>query len=213
MCGAAGDVAGKTIVAAAAGCSAGLVLADGLAGAGGRIVALDRDAGRCHALARLSPERIETLAVDPMQPAGCARLGQLWGNTPIDLLIHLQPLRAPDRLGAVTSAIPALTWALLPGLRAGSGRVLIVNAVPGSGAGAAERACRLGIDHLAEFMQHETEGRIATNTLRIVSGGEPEPDARRVQSAIVSAALFLGFAAPGSRGVQGSTLTVCAACD
>ncbi|MFU8778044.1 MAG: hypothetical protein ACNA7M_10310 [Roseovarius sp.] len=135
-----GHVEGKTVLIAAAGCAPGVVLAQGLARAGAQVIVIDREDRRCQALARLVPGRIETLALDVMRPAVCARLGDLWGQAPIDLLIHLQPLRMAGRLGAVTQAIPALSRALRPGLAAARGRVLIVNAVPCAGAGAAERA-------------------------------------------------------------------------
>lgn len=208
-----GHVAGKTILIAAAGCAAGVVLAEGLARAGAQVIAIDHEDRRCQALARLAPGQIETLALDVMRPSVCARLGQLWGQTPIDLLIHLQPLRMAGRLGAVTMAIPTLTRALAPGLVAGQGRVLIVNAVPADEAGAAERACRLGLDHLAEFMGQETGGAAPVHTLRLAQGRARKTAPGPALSALLEPAIFLGFGSPGRSGLRASTLTVCVACD
>jgi hypothetical protein len=206
-------VAGKTVLIAAAGCAPGVVLAQGFARAGAQVIAVDREDRRCQALARLMPGRIETLALDVMRPAVCARLGDLWGQTPIDLLIHLQPLRMARRLGVVTQAIPALTGALRPGLEAAEGRVLIVNAVPGAGAGAAERACRLGLDYLGGYLAEEAGGAVPVHTLRLTRAEAPRQGMGAALSVLLEPAMFLGFGAGKGGGLRCSSVTVCVACD
>lgn len=210
MSGSMSQIAGKTVLIAAAGCAVGVVLAQGLAQRGAQVIVIDREDRRCQALARLVPGRIETLALDVMRPRVCARLGDLWGDTPIDLLIHLQPLRLAGRLGAVTMAIPALTRALRPGLAVARGRVLIVNAVPGAGAGAAERACRLALDHLGGYLAEEMGGAVPVHTLRLMRAAGA---GKAALSALLEPALFLGFGAAGDGGLHPSSVTVCAACD
>lgn len=204
-------VAGKTVLIAAAGCAPGVVLAQGLARAGAQVVVVDREDRRCQALARLVPGRIETLALDVMRPSVCARLGDLWGATPIDVLVHLQPLRMAGRLGAVTMAVSALTRALRPGLAAARGRVLIVNAVPCAGAGAAERACRLGLDHLGGYLAEEAGGALPVHTLRLMRAAGAGKAA--ALSVLLEPALFLGFGLAQGGGMRSSSVTVCAACD
>lgn len=204
-------VAGKTVLIAAAGCAPGVVLAQGLARAGAQVVVVDREDRRCQALARLVPGRIETLALDVMRPSVCARLGDLWGATPIDVLVHLQPLRMAGRLGAVTMAVSALTRALRPGLAAARGRVLIVNAVPCAGAGAAERACRLGLDHLGGYLAEEAGGALPVHTLRLMRAAGAGKAA--ALSVLLEPALFLGFGLAQGGGMRSSSVTVCAAYD
>lgn len=211
MSGSMSHVAGKTVLIAAAGCAPGVVLAQGLARAGAQVVVVDRDDRRCQALARLVPGRIETLALDVMRPSVCARLGDLWGATPIDVLVHLQPLRMAGRLGAVTMAVSALTRALRPGLAAARGRVLIVNAVPCAGAGAAERACRLGLDHLGGYLAEEAGGALPVHTLRLMRAAGAGKAA--ALSVLLEPALFLGFGLAQGGGMRASSITVCAACD
>ncbi|MBW4972145.1 hypothetical protein KZZ08_00860 [Roseovarius mucosus] len=213
MVGFAEHVAGKTVLIAGAGCAAGVVLAQGLARAGAQVIVIDREDRRCQALARLVPGRIETLALDVLRPSVCARLGALWGQTPIDLLIHLQPLRMAARLGAVTLGIAGLSRALRPGLRAGQGRSLIVNAVPCAGAGAAERACRLGLDHLGGYLAQEAGGAQPVHTLRLLRAEGLRRGTTAALSVVLEPAIFLGFAPGGKDGVQSSCVTVCAACD
>lgn len=211
MSGSMSHVAGKTVLIAAAGCAPGVVLAQGLARAGAQVVVVDREDRRCQALARLVPGRIETLALDVMRPSVCARLGDLWGATPIDVLVHLQPLRMAGRLGAVAMAVSALTRALRPGLAAARGRVLIVNAVPCAGAGAAERACRLGLDHLGGYLAEEAGGALPVHTLRLMRAAGAGKAA--ALSVLLEPALFLGFGMAQGGGMRASSVTVCAACD
>ena len=211
MSGSMSQLAGKTVLIAAAGCAPGVVLTQGLARGGAQVIVIDREDRRCQALARLVPGRIETLALDVMRPSVCARLGDLWGDTPVDALIHLQPLRMAGRLGAVTMAVSALTRALRPGLAAARGRVLIVNAVPCAGAGAAERACRLGLDHLGSYLAEDMGGAVQVHTLRLMraaGGGKAE-----ALSVLLEPAVFLGFGAAQDGGLRSSSVTVCAACD
>lgn len=211
MSGSMSQVAGKTVLIAAAGCAPGVVLAQGLARDGAQVIVIDREDRRCQALARLVPGRIETLALDVMRPSVCARLGDLWAGTPIDVLIHLQPLRMAGRLGAVTMAVSALTRALRPGLAAARGRVLIVNAVPCAGAGAAERACRLGLDYLGGYLAEDMGGAVPVHTLRLMraaGGGKAA-----ALSVLLEPAVFLGFGAAQDGGLRSSSVTVCAACD
>ena len=102
-----GNASGKTVLIASAGCAAGLTLAGGFARAGAGVIAIDRDEERDTALARMNPSRIETLRLDVLRPRQCRDLGDIWQETPIDLLIHLQSLRDPIRLGAAITSIPA----------------------------------------------------------------------------------------------------------
>ena len=65
-----------------------------------------------------------------MRPDLCRRLGEIWADEPLAALIHLQPLRHPERIGATLTAIPALTRDLAGALRAGQGSVLTLFSAP-----------------------------------------------------------------------------------
>jgi len=152
---------------AAAGCDAGRCLAMACARAGARVVVLEQTASRARAVARARPDTIETLALNALRPDHCARLGAVWDATPLDLLLHLQPLRAPRRPGAAIAAIPALSRALLPGLEVGAGRVIAVFRAPRPGGRAEDLAYDAGMCALAGHMQEEFGTRVMVNALRL----------------------------------------------
>ncbi len=206
-----GNVSAKTVLIASAGCAAGLALAGGFARAGAGVIAIDRDEERNTALARMNPSRIETLRLDVMRPRQCRDLGDIWQDTPIDLLIHLQPLRDPTRLGAAITSIPALTRALAPGLRRGQGKVLLVYDMAANGASAEQHANRSALNDLAPLMQSEMGAPFAINALRLHASGPMRPKMRRAPAALLLAAMYLDRS--GAGGACGSVLTVCAPSD
>lgn len=203
-----GNASGKTVLIASAGCAAGLTLAGGFARAGAGVIAIDRDEERNTALARMKPSRIETLRLDVLRPRQCRDLGDIWHDTPIDLLIHLQPLRDPSRLGAAITSIPALTRALAPGLRRGQGKVIFVYAGAPADAPAEDLAYRAALADLAPLMQTEMGAPLAINALRLQGGNPMLPKSRRCASSLLLAAMYLDRT--GAGGVCGSVLTVCA---
>jgi len=169
---------------AAAGCDMGRVLAGALSGAGARLVVLDADPERGLALARMRPERIEAVTLDALHPEHCRRLGAIWDDTPLDLLVHLQVLRAPQRPGAAIAAIPALTRALLPGLARGQGQVIMIYRAPAPRAQAEDRAYDTGLTALAGPMQGEVGARATVNALRLGSPRAGTSDAAAIWRAI-----------------------------
>lgn len=179
-----GGLSDKTVMIAAAGCDAGRCLADACAQAGARVVVLEQTASRARAVARARPDRIEALALNAMRPDHCDRLGAVWDATPLDLLLHLQPLRAPRRPGAAIAAIPALSRALLPGLGAGAGRVIVVFRAPGPGAGAEDLAYDAGLSALAGHMQEEFAMRVTVNALRLAPEGAERSCGARLWPAV-----------------------------
>ncbi|MBE0452394.1 MAG: hypothetical protein IBX58_01795 [Roseovarius sp.] len=118
-------------------------------------------------LARKGPARIETLVLDVLHPGKCRTLGAAWGETPVDLLVHLQPLRARLRPGSVVAAIPALTRGLLPALARGAGQVLIVTRAADAGAPAEAHAFDAALCTLVPHVQAEAGGRARISMLRI----------------------------------------------
>jgi NAD(P)-dependent dehydrogenase (short-subunit alcohol dehydrogenase family) len=174
----------RTVMIAAAGCDAGRCLAQTCAQAGARVIALEREANRARAVARARPDRIETLALDTLRPEHCQRLGMIWSDTPLDLLLHLQPIRAPRRPGAAIAAIPALSRALLRGLGAGAGRVIVVFRAPAPGAGPEDLAYDAGMCALAGHMQEEVGGRAMVNALRLAPEGAERSCGARLWPAV-----------------------------
>lgn len=206
-----GNASGKTVLIASAGCAAGLTLAGGFARAGAGVIAIDRDEERNIALARLNPGRIETLRLDVLRPRQCQEFGDIWQDTPIDLLVHLQPLRDPTRLGAAITSIPALTRALAQGLRCGKGKVLLVYDMPAGNAPAEHHAYRSALGDLAPLMQAEMGTGFVINALRLDKSDPKMAPTRRAPGALLLAALYLDRA--GAGGACGSVLTVCAPSD
>ncbi|MDT8326832.1 MAG: hypothetical protein RQ750_05510 [Roseovarius sp.] len=186
-----GNASGKTVLIASAGCAAGLTLAGGFARAGAGVIAIDHDEDRNTALARMNPSRIETLRLDVLRPRQCRDLGDIWQDTPIDLLIHLQALRDPTRLGAAITSIPVLTRALAPGLRRGRGKVLIVYDTASADASAETLAYRSALTDLAPLMQAEMGAPFAINALRLHKSDPILPQARRAAGALLMAAMYL----------------------
>ncbi|MET4128224.1 hypothetical protein [Roseovarius sp. MBR-6] len=158
--------AGPTVLIAGAGCATGLDLAAMLAAKGASVIVLERSDARALALGRLDPARIETLTLDVFNPMPCRRLGAIWTDTPIDLLLHLHLLREPARPGAAVAAIPALTRALWPGLARGAGEVLILACAPEADAAPEAHAYDAALRALVPLMQAEAGAGARVNLLR-----------------------------------------------
>jgi len=160
----------KTALIVAAGCAAGGALAGMLAAQGAQVIVADHSERRAMALARRAPLSVESLALDPLRPGQCRRFGDIWGDTPLDLLVHLHPLRSPRRLGAAVAAIPALTRALDAGLARGEGLVLVVCDAPRRDAPPEVHAFDAAFMALAPLMQAEAGGHARVNLLRLGPG-------------------------------------------
>jgi NAD(P)-dependent dehydrogenase (short-subunit alcohol dehydrogenase family) len=186
--------AGPTVLIAGAGCATGLDLAAILAAKGASVIAVERSDARALALGRLYPARIETLTLDVFNPLPCRRLGAIWAETPVDLLLHLHLLREPARPGAAVAAIPALTRALWPGLARGAGEVLILACVPEAGAAPEAHAYDAALRALVPLMQVEARARARLNLLR----------ARRAEARAAFRDVVAGW--PGAVAPLGSVL-------
>lgn len=160
----------KTVLIASAGCAVGGALAERLAAAGAQVVVADHGERRALALVRRAPGGIESLTLDCLRPGQCRQLGEIWDDTPLDLLVHLHPLRSPRRPGAAVAAIPALTRALMRGLAEGEGLVLVACRAPGRGARPETHAFDAALAALAPHMQAEAGPRARVNVLRLAPG-------------------------------------------
>lgn len=186
----------ETVLIVSAGCAAGGALAEMLATRGAQVIVADHAERRAMALARRVPLLIESLALDPLRPSQCRRFGDIWGDTPLDLLVHLHPLRSPRRLGAAVAAIPALTRALGPGLARGEGLVLVACHAPGRDAPPETHAFDAAFMALAPHMQAEAGGRARVNLLRLGQGAGTAALAEAVQE----------MAAQGREGLRGAVI-------
>lgn len=160
----------RTVLIAAAGCAAGGALAEGFAAKGAQVIVVDHVERRALALARRAPGRVESLRLDPLRPSHCRRLGEIWADVPLDLLVHLHPLRLPRRLGAAVAAIPALTRALGHGLEQGGGLVIVACRAPDKGAPPETHAFDAALTALAPHMQAEAGRRAQVAVLRLAPG-------------------------------------------
>ncbi len=162
-----GETSRKTVLIASAGCAVGGELAGRFAATGALVVVADHAERRALALARRAPGKIESLTIDCLRPGQCRRLGEIWGDTPLDLLVHLHPLRSPRRLGAAVAAIPALTRALMDGLALGEGLVLVGCRAASHDARPEARAFDAALAALAPHMQTEAGTHARVNVLRL----------------------------------------------
>ena len=203
-----GEFDNRTVLIAGAGCNAGALLGRFYAGAGARVVLIDNDEPAMLNIARRQPSRIDTLRLDLRRPALCRRLGEIWDNEPLHVLVHLQLLVRTSQQGAALASVEALTLALAPAL-AGRGRVLAVFAAPRTRdaagraeAGAAARAMRAALEHLPRALQDRLGGQgITVNALRLPA----EDDAGPARGAdVIRAAVFL--TRPGGARVGGAVL-------
>ncbi|WP_371224456.1 hypothetical protein [Roseovarius sp. 2305UL8-3] len=184
---------GKTVVLAGAGCPAGDALASGFASAGARVVAIDRNECRVLDIAARDPERIDPLRLDILDPDQTALFANIWQDEPLNVLIHLQPLR---HINDLAKAIPSvLSWnnRLSPGLKAGQSRVVVLFQDMPDAAKPRQRAFLPALERLARTLQSDFEGTgvtvnavrlpaqssatITTNLLRVVTWltGPPSP--------------------------------------
>lgn len=182
------EFSGKTVVIAGAGCDVGIALAHGFSRAGARVVLMDRHEAAILEVATLARDRIEPLALDPLRLDLCRRFGEIWADEPLEVLIHLQPLRHPDRLAVAMSCIPALTRDLARALRAGRGRVLVLFPSPMPLAGIERRLMDEALCALPGML-HDKLGAhgICANGLRLPAGVD---DIRSMQD-LVSVVMFL----------------------
>ncbi len=191
------DFSGKTALIAGAGCDVGIALAHGFRGAGARVVLLDRDAARISDAAALAADRIETLALDPLRRDLCRKLGDIWGDEPLDILVHLQALRDPGKTGQVITGITGLTRDLARGLRAARGRVLTVHAAP---PGLAE-ADQVLFDRMLSALPETLQARLGRHGVRVNALRLPGPaDTAATHRDLVDLALFLCGPAGGAIG-------------
>ncbi|RKT34060.1 hypothetical protein BXY70_0063 [Roseovarius halotolerans] len=202
------EFSGQTVLIAAAGCEQGVALGHAFCAAGARVVLVDRDEARIIEIATLARDRIEPLALDPLRPDLCRRLGEIWADEPLAALIHLQPLRHPERIGATLTAIPALTRDLAGALRAGQGSVLTLFSAPNALAGVDRQLFDRALSAMPETLQGKLDARgIRVNGLRLPASrceSVPEQD-------LTAAALFL--CGVRGRAVGGALLPLRARCD
>lgn len=197
------DFTDKTILLAGAGCAVGRLLAFAYASRGARVIAMDRDEALALEIATGNPARIEALKLDLMRDANCRLLGDIWQAEPVDVLIHLQPLREPHRMGAAIQAIPALTRQLQPALEAGSGRVLVLYCEAASEARAEGRTFATAFAHLVEHLNAEiSQSGLTVNAIRVAT----DCDGTVCDDLITAAAMFL--TGPKARGAGGTVLLV-----
>ncbi len=116
---------GKTVLLAGAGCPTGDALASGFANVGGRVIAIDRDERRVLGIAAHNPDRIDPLRLDVLVPDQTRMFANVWEAEPLDVLVHLQPLRHIDDLTSAIGSILTLSDHLRPGLKAGQGCIVV----------------------------------------------------------------------------------------
>ncbi|MCZ0810872.1 MAG: hypothetical protein ACQEVT_06630 [Pseudomonadota bacterium] len=202
------EFSGQTVLIAAAGCEQGVALGHAFCAAGARVVLVDRDEARIIEIATLARDQIEPLALDPLRPDLCRRLGEIWADEPLAALIHLQPLRHPERIGATIGAIPALTRDLAGALRAGQGSVLTLFAAPNALAGVDRQLFDQALSALPGTLQGKLGARgIRVNALRLPASRSESV----AEKDLIAASMFLCGAR--GRAVGGALLPLQARCD
>ncbi|RBI77189.1 hypothetical protein DQW77_01780 [Roseovarius sp. TE539] len=193
----------KVVLIAGAGAPMGAMLAEGYAAAGARVLALDVDEAAAMSAARLHPDRIEPLCLDPLQPHHIRQVGAIWEAEALHVLVHLQSLREPRRPGAVLKAVPAFTRSLQAGLAAARGRVLSIH----EGATPADRpetqAHAAAMSRLTVAMDTTLRAAgVRVNALELGQG----PQGAALAGSVLAAADYL--TGPRGRGIGGVVLPV-----
>lgn len=205
-------LSGKTALIAGADCALGQALARALAQVGARGVLVGGDEDMLRQTVQAAPDRLDHLVLDVLRPRSCRVLGVEWGDEPLDILVHLQAVTAAARPGAVIAAIPALTRALVSGLRAAScPRVVIVCVAPPAQAAAEASAYHRAMQHLPHALQQELAwpGQGAVNAVRVSNASGLETG--QCQDHLAETLLWL--CQPQARTVSGAVLSVDLPCD
>ena len=161
------------------------------------MVLLDRNEARMVDTAALACDRMETLVIDPLRADLCRRLGEIWCDEPLDVLVHLQALRDPQKIAPAITAIAGLTRDLARALRAARGRVLTVFAAPSNLATVDHALYDRALGGVPDALQSRLGSHgVRANALRL-----PGPTADAISdSDLVELALFLCSEAGGAVG-------------
>lgn len=201
---------------AGADCAFGQAIAWALAHQGARGVLVGGDEAALRQTVQAAPDHLDHLVLDVLRPRACRLLGAEWGDEPLDMLIHVQALSSPGRPGAVIAAIPALTRALVTGLRAADfPRVVIVCVAPFAQAQAEAWAYDRAMQHLPQALQQELAwqdgqpGQGAITAVRVSNASMLQTD--RGQASLAQTLLWL--CQPQAQTVSGAVLPVDLPCD
>lgn len=201
-------LAGKTALIAGADCAIGHAIAWALAHQGARGVLVGVDEAALRQTVKAAPDHLDHLVLDVLRPRACRLLGAEWGDEPLDVLVHVQALAVPARPGAVIAAIPALTRALVTGLRAADfPRVVIVCVAPPAQAQAEACAYDRAMQHLPQALQQELAwlpGQGAITAVRVSNASMLQTD--RGQASLAQTLLWL--CQPQAQTVSGAVLPV-----
>lgn len=96
------------------------------AGCGARVIAVDQDTVALHEISSEYPALIEPLTVPQCQPQVFECLEEVWADHPIDLVVNLLPLTAPDQSEAQMTWLGVAFRSLLRGLAKGRGSLVSV---------------------------------------------------------------------------------------
>jgi len=119
---------GKTIVVAGADCELGGTIVRALVDLEAVVIVIGRDEVTLNKLAQYRPDRIEPLALNLSRPHSSSLLGATWGRKPLDLLLMLDVAKQDARPKMATLDVQvALIKALIPGLRAAKGALILTS--------------------------------------------------------------------------------------
>lgn len=116
---------GQRIIILGACCGFGRNLCRTLDGAGAQVIAVDEDA---RALARI--EAGMPLALKGAPEAALRRIGKSWGETRLDAVLNLMPLRHPHALDLNITVLQGIVQGFMPALSAREGQIITVVARP-----------------------------------------------------------------------------------
>lgn len=118
----------KTVLIAGACCPLGQALAHRFADLGAMVIAADSDSAALASLARKNPALIEPLSIALDGPRDLDTLEKVRRDEPIDVLFLLQPVAMTRNSGRAIKSVVMVLNALLSGLYAGDGAVIMVMA-------------------------------------------------------------------------------------
>lgn len=192
----------KTVVVIGAGCGYGAALARTLVTRGATVVALDSDEALILPLAHEAPDRIEPLTIALDSAGAIAKLGAIWADEPIYLLVMLQSLRMERRPGSAVKSMLLFARTFEPGLRAGGGSVVTLIRAADRDADPVRQSAEAAQMRLSSVLPDQLGAiGVRANTVRIAPS-QIEP----VLEASIEPVLYLG--SDQAAHVHGSVLTV-----
>jgi NAD(P)-dependent dehydrogenase (short-subunit alcohol dehydrogenase family) len=121
----AGVLQGRRIMVLGACCGFGRSIVRALGASGAQVVAVDTNAEALKQLSGAVPMALKGAPEDALR-----RVGRAWGETRLDGVLNLMPLRHPDKIDLNIAVLQGIVQGFMPALSAREGQIVTVVARP-----------------------------------------------------------------------------------